>query len=294
MARSSFKNIRVDFFQMTITPTDTIKTPLQGFKAIQDGVVANHHDNGGFKREFYAIGTYGPNICGALRKFRNEDLPKISSLGGAELDLPLADGQGLVEHNCFIYDPKYSVLALHFNSHANHVSRVGETLAGLWGTSVELTPLVSADTFKRLLKTGTTLVEIEAKIPKPNNPQLLPKSDNFSQGALDLLNMSDADSLSIKVGIDQRYAGMNRRLANWLKNSVRTLSQYDPQKLTAKIDENGIVSPIDLIADRIKSKQKVEASGRHIPRETLYNAIAQAYDEVESEIDEYFSVGGSN
>ncbi len=118
-----------------------------------------------------------------------------------------------------------------------------------------------------------TLVEIEAKIPKPTNPQLLPQADDFSQRALDLLNLSDADNLTFKVGIDQRYAGMNRRLANWLKNSVRTISQYDPQKLTAKIDENGVVSPIDLLADRIKSIQKVEATGRYISRDALYQAI---------------------
>lgn len=108
---------------------------------------------------------------------------------------------------------------------------------------------------------------------------------------MDLLNLSDADNLTFKVGIDQRYAGMNRRLANWLKNSVRTISQYDPQKLTAKIDENGVVSPIDLLADRIKSIQKVEATGRYISRDALYQAIEQAYTEVESEIDAYFSAG---
>lgn len=292
MPRSQLKNIRVDFFQMTITPTETITSPLEGFRAIMDGTIVNHHQNGGFRREFYGLAINGTNRCrGSLRKFRNDDLPKISSLGGIELDLPLVDGQGLVEHNCFIYFPKYSVIAIHYNLHANHHSRLTDTLYGLWETKVELTPLISADTFQRLNKTGTTLVEIEAKIPKPANPQLLPQADDFSQRALDLLNLSDADNLTFKVGIDQRYAGMNRRLANWLKNSVRTISQYDPQKLTAKIDENGIVSPIDLIADRIKSIQKVEATGRHISRDALYQAIEQAYNEVESEIDAYFSAG---
>jgi len=292
MPRSPLKNIRVDFFQMTVTPTETITTPLQGFRAIMDGTIVNHHENGGFRREFYGLTMNGANGCrGSLRKFRNDDLPKISSLGGAELDLPLVDGQGLVEHNCFIYFPKYNVIAIHYNAHANHHSRLTDTLYGLWGTKVELTPLISADTFQRLNRTGTTLVEIEAKIPKPTNPQLLPQADDFSQRALDLLNLSDADNLTFKIGIDQRYSGMNRRLANWLKNSVRTISQYDPQKLTAKIDENGVVSPIDLIADRIKSTQKVEVTGRYISRDALYQAIEQAYTEVESEIDAYFSAG---
>ncbi len=106
--------------------------------------------------------------------------------------------------------------------------------------------------------------------------------------------MSDADNLTFKIGIDQRYAGMNRRLINSLKNSIRTLSQYDPQKLTAKIDENGIISPIDLIADRIKSVQPVEATGRYIPRDTLYNAIEQAYAEVENDINAYFAADETN
>ncbi|ENU88547.1 hypothetical protein F972_02111 [Acinetobacter sp. CIP 102529] len=295
MPRPSSKNIRVDFFQMTITPTETIASPLQGFRAIMDGTIANHHDNGGYKREFYGLSNRGAiGFCGSLRKFRNDDLPKISSLGGTELDLPLIDGQGLVEHNCFVFFPRHSVIAIHYNVHANHHTRLVDTLIGLWGTRVELTPLISADTFRRLNQTGTTLVEIEAKIPKPQNPALLPDPDNFSRHALDMLNLSDADNLTFKVGIDQRYSGMNRRLINSLKNSIRTLSQYDPQKLTAKIDENGIISPIDLIADRIKSTQQVEATGRYIPRDTLYNAIEQAYAEVENDINAYFATGETN
>lgn len=295
MSRPPFKNIRVDFFQMTITPTETIATPLQGFQAIMNETIVNHHDNGGYKREFYDLTARGAiGCCGSLRKFRNDDLPKISSLGGIEIDLPLIDGQGLVEHNCFIFFQKYNVIAIHYNIHANHHSRLADTLTALWATKVELTPLISADTFRRLNRTGTTLVEIEAKIPKPQNPALLPDPDNFSRHALDMLNLSAADNLTFKVGIDQRYSGMNRRLSNWLKNSVQKISQYDPQKLTAKIDENGVISPIDLIADRIKSTQQVEATGRYISRETLYSAIERAYAEVESDIDAYFAADETN
>lgn len=289
MAKATTKNIRVDFFQINLVPTDIIATPLAGFQALLDQTVINHHDNGGYKREFYDLKKRKVGGCfGSLRKFRNDDLPKISSLGGSELELPLIDGQGLVEHNCFAFFPKYNVVAIHYNAHANHHSRFVDTLIGLWGTKVELTPLIAADTFKRLNKTGTTLVEIEAKIPKPQNPALLPDPDNFSQDALDLLNKSGADSLSFKLGIDRRLKGMGR-LTNELKNTMRTLSQYDPSKLTALIDEGGIISPIDLIADRIKSTQPVSASGRYIARETLYNAIEIAYAELESDIDAYFA-----
>lgn len=197
MSKTPSKNIRVDFFQITLVPTDTIATPYAGFKALLNKTVANHHDCGGYKREFYDLKQRTVGGCfGSLRKFRNDDLPKISTLGGLELDLPLIDGQGLVEHNCFAFFPKHSVVAIHYNAHANHHSRFTDTLIGLWGTKVELTPLIAADTFKRLNKTGTTLVEIEAKIPKPQNPNLLPNPDNFSQDALSLLNKSGADSLT--------------------------------------------------------------------------------------------------
>lgn len=291
MPKSSLKNIRVDFFQISITPTERITTPLKGFHEIMNGNINNHHENGGFRREFYGLSNRGANnFCGSLRKFRNEDLPKISQLGGTELDLPLTEGQGLVEHNCFIYFPKHNVIAIHYNAHANHYSRLVDTLIGLWDTNVEFTPLITADTFKRLNRAGTTLVEIEAKIPKPQNPNLLPDPDDFTRPALDMLNMSEADNLSFKVAIDRRFQGVNRRLANWLKKSINSISQYEPEKLTAKIDENGIVSPIDLIADRIKSTQRIEATGRYVPRETLYKAIEQAYADVESDINAYFEI----
>ncbi len=84
---------------------------------------------------------YGPNICGALRKFRNEDLPKISSLGGAELDLPLADGQGF--RNTIVLFIIQNIVYLHctFNSHANHVSRVRGNTTRIMGCECELTPI---------------------------------------------------------------------------------------------------------------------------------------------------------
>ena len=71
MPRPSLKNIRVDFFQMIITPTETITTPLQGFRAIMDGTIVNHHENGGYRREFYGLAARGAiGCCGSSARLK--------------------------------------------------------------------------------------------------------------------------------------------------------------------------------------------------------------------------------
>ncbi|WP_165383033.1 DUF6731 family protein, partial [Acinetobacter sp. WCHAc060033] len=226
---------------------------------------------------------------GSFRKFRDDDLPRISAIGGDEEDLVLQDGQGIVEQNCFIFYPNSNVLAMHFNVHANHYSRLAETLTSLWGSKVELSTMINSDQFRRLNNPNSTLVAFSAKIPKPNNPDLLPEADDFAKDSLELLDRMDGDYLDIKIAVDRRFNGGIKRLQG-AKNALRTFRQYDPQKLFAIIDEGGVISPIDLIAERIKRTRKIETSGRHIPRVSLYKLIHDAYLDAEVDINEYLNI----
>ena len=179
---------------------------------------------------------------------------------------------------------------MHFNSHANHYSRLAETLSSLWGTKVELSTMISADQFRRLNNPNTSLVAFEAKIPKPSNPNLLPNTDDFTRDSLALLNCADGDYMSIKIAVDRRFEGGGKRLASTVIKALTTFRQYDPQKLFATIDEGGVISPIDLIAERIKRNKSIESTGRHISREALYKIINDAYLDAEADINEYLNI----
>lgn len=284
------KNIRIDFYQLVLNRENEIKKIKDGFDGILDGTITNNCKDNDFVREIYKLEKKNNEYYGCLRKFRNDDLPRVSTLGGDEIDLELEDGQGLVEQNGFIFFPKYSVLAYHYNQHANHISRFTDVLSKLFNASIEALPLISNDTFKRLMKTGTTLVALEAKIPAPKSSELLPDCDNFTQDALRLIGKSDADFLTINLSIDRRHNGGMKRLTNSIKNSIKDINQLDPKKLTAMIDEGGIVSPIDLIADRIKKIRQIETHGRYIDRAILYETIQNAFNDVSEEIENYFKL----
>lgn len=291
---AKYKFIRVDFFQVHIAHGATITNAYDGFLEIKNGGIPSVFKHSGYNRELYKIiETEDGRICGSFRKFREDDLPQISSIGGDEIDLTLKDGEGIVEQNCFIFYPKLNVLAMHFNTHANHYSRLAETLTSLWGTKVELSTMISADQFRRLNNPNSTLVAFEAKIPKPQSPDLLPDADDFAIDSLALLNRSDGDYMSIKIAVDRRFDGGCKRLASTVKNALTTFKQYDPQKLFATIDEGGIISPIDLIAERIKRNQKFESTGRHISRAALYKLINEAYFDAEADINEYLNIQNS-
>lgn len=282
------QSIRVDFFQVSVTPNETIQSPVDGFRMMMNGACSLQHQNGGFLRELYKLSLRNQqNFCGDFRKFRKDQLPRVGSPGGNADEIPLTDEQGIIEHNCFVFYPTYNVIAIHYNSHANHFGRFAETLSALWGVRVEITPLISADTLRRLQRYGTNLVEIEAKIPRPTNRDLLPSDDNYTQEALSILNRSGGDYMTIKLAIDRRRSGAGY-LANEIKNTVAGLRAYDPEILRAKIDEGGIVSPIDLIADRVKVVRRIESSARYVSSETIFQEVDNAYQIAEADINAYF------
>lgn len=284
------KNIRIDFYQLVLNQENDIKSIKDGFEAIISKTIGNSSKGNDFLREIHKLEKQNDNYYGCIRKFRNDDLPRVGALGGEEIDLELEDGQGLIEQNGFIFYPQYSVLAYHYNQHANHITRFTDVLSKLFNAKIEAIPLIASDTFKRLMKTGTTLVALEAKIPAPKSSELLPDCDNFTQDALRLIGKSDADFLTINLSIDRRHNGGMKRLTNRLKNSIKDINQLDPQKLTAMIDEGGIVSPIDLIADRIKKTRQIETHGRYIDRAILYETIQNAFNDVSEEIENYFKL----
>lgn len=282
------KNIRIDFFQLVVNQSDEVKTVKEGLDRIIGKTLNNNINDQGFLREIYKLENNNHKYQGCFRKFRADDLPRVSTLGGDEIDLTLEDGQGLVEQNGFIFYPKFSVLAYHYNQHANHVNRFTDVLGSLFNAKIEAIPLISSDTFKRLMRTGTTLVALEAKIPAPSATNLMPTKDDFTQDALRLLGKSGADFLTINLNVDRRHNGGMKRIANSVKNSLKEINSLDPKKLTAMIDEGGIVSPIDLIADRVKKIKQIDLNGRYIDRKILYETIQSAYDDVDEEINNYF------
>ena len=112
---AKIKQIRVDFFKVHVAHGGRITNAYDGFLEMINGAISTVFTNKGYTRELYKLSeTTSGGIYGSFRKFRDDDLPRISAIGGDEEDLVLQDGQGIVEQNCFIFYPNSNVLAMHF------------------------------------------------------------------------------------------------------------------------------------------------------------------------------------
>lgn len=277
---------KIDFYQISLTPTADVQSVRAGFSSMLDGTIRNVVDGGrGYTRELFGLTRRRRSLGGVLRKFRTSDLPAIGAIGRATEDIPLGPDQGVIEENFFVYYREHDLLGWHINAHGSHPSRFAEFLSAVWDTEVVIEPVIQPDAARRLMSGGTELKKIIVTIPRPTNPDLYP-NDNFSSSVLTAMGNAGADTLHLEMGVDLRRSSDNR-LARAVKQTLRNLHSLGASTAKATVIEDGFQHTIDLIADRVSSRQRAETDGRP-PAETMYGLIDDAREECSEAIDGYF------
>jgi hypothetical protein len=285
----------IDFFQIDHVATPQFPSVVDGFNSILDRSLAPIFNLGGYTRDIHRpIQRTSPlprSYAGQFRKFRTSDLPEIGAAGEDAQALELAENQGLVERNFFVFYPEHNVLGWCRNGHGNTAMQFGSFLGNLWGTRVTLNPILQPDAVHRFMRGEVQLKRLEITIPRPTNPDMYP-DDDYSRATMELMNSAGADSLHLVMGIDTRRKDTEGTLkAHW----KHTLARLSGMASTAKavVYDDGIEHPIDLIADRISSPQDIETNARFPPAATLYAAIDTAREECRGAIHDYFGSLGT-
>ncbi|ELR0534424.1 hypothetical protein R3I79_004604 [Escherichia coli] len=283
------RTYKIEFFQLNFVPNQNVSSIRDLFEALADGEYETSLNIGGFTREVWGLvfDRFAKSVCGQFRKFRDTDIPEIGSIGEDAEEIELDDGQGLIEKNFFIYYEQNALLAWHKNSHSSSINQFVNFLSSVTGVKVTAGPILQSDAIARLMSGDVELKKIEFTLPRPTNPQLYPQ-DDFGSTILSMMNSADADSLKISMGIDLRRTDTEGKLANRLKSTLKNLVSNGASTARAHVLEDGIEYPIDLIADRVYSRQSVETNTHFPPSFTMYGIIDTAKAECQEELDAYF------
>jgi hypothetical protein len=232
---------------------------------------------GRYKRDFWDLHRGKTYVRGQFRRWRMDEPPNIGSPGAAAPALDLPPGQGTANLNHFMFWPSRSLLAWQMNPTGSGPGIIKAALSELIEAPVEVLPVVTVDSAKRLMGKDAELLKVELSVAKPKNPDLYPTSE-WGVQFMKMMNEADHLHLTLSVNSQKKKPGyISDRVKNALKEFAG--SEFNPRVVRAKLEDEHGTGFIDLIADRIKSTQEVKPINKSYPPLTYYRAIKAARDE---------------
>lgn len=288
---SETKQFRIDFYQGQLgadgeADLSTVLAEMAGMErcpAYEYGKIIfelrNLHSN-----------NNGATIRGVFAKIRCDNLPHTGAPGGVENELDLAEEEGLIEKNHFVYYRQNELLVYQKNGHGSTTKRFEDYLSNHTGVTALFNPIPKTDSMRRLMSGENHPRSLQLSVARPSNPDLFP-SDNWNRSLLELMNGSGGMVLDIAIRGDGHSRNPhNRYLLDTIKGSLNDLLGTDFVR-SAKVQLEGddfISHPVDLIADRIYSKQRVQMNGRYPCTDSMFAALGRAKEEVADELNGVF------
>lgn len=285
------KTYSIRFYQGTIALDAAVKSVGEAFKvASEKNTSITQGDDLHELRNLTPTGLANKNWQGVLARIRRKDLPHAGKVGGSERELPIAEDEGLVEKCHFIYYGKLNILAFQENRNASSVRWLGECLTHACEMeTVSFDDVLRLEPMKRLMNAQAFAKSLDLRIARPKNMGIVP-DDQWNKWIFDLMDGANGANLHLQIRGEGRSKDQETRfLSNRLKPALRELIQGGSVKgAKLELDENGHAHPVDLIADRLFSKQMVNVEGRYPKADSMFSAIESAYGEVKDELEELF------
>lgn len=211
-----------------------------------------------------------------------DDAPHIREAQGGERIIPLADDEGILEKNHFIYYSNQSVLVYQVNMRASHPTRFEDYLRTMAGAAhtVSLDDMLTRDAWERL-RDGV-VKQFDVMFDAPNDPRAYDPTD-FSAENMAMMERAGAGRISLTQKATRGHQGMGQ----WVKRTARQLSR-DAQVRKLKVRLDGDETPIDLIADVIREKMTVEMDGRYPNSRRTFEELEAAKRRAQGAIDAHF------
>lgn len=231
----------------------------------------------------------GASFHGVFAKFRTDDIPHAGSPGGYEREIELDDDEGLLEKNHFLYFRSHELLVYQRNGHGSTTNRLGAYFSDILNETVVFNPVLQLEPMRRLLRGDAHPRSLDLSFAKPTNPVQYPGND-WSNHLLNVLNMSGGVRMSLHISAEGRSSDPSYRyLGARIKRTVAQLmNNVDVTKAKFMVEEDGVSHPIDLIADRLLSRQDVTMNGRYPNSSEMYQALRRAKDDHRDALHEYF------
>ncbi len=223
----------------------------------------------------------GGRFQGVLRKFRNDDFPKVGKRGEAEeRNLILNEGESLIEKNFFLYDTNRNVLLYQSTKPGSTYSKLAEYMGHVSGKTVgfSIIPRMRLDA---LLKDSLQRIKsFEIKIVRPPNvDDMKNRTNNWSSRFMDLLENTDASFMKLEVSANARTSKKNRlsrATSSFLKEYIA--HSPEPQGKIHFVDDDNNPSVVDLILDRLIAEIQVSMEGNYPRTDSIFSEMRKKLD----------------
>ena len=275
------KDITIGFFVANSAQDAQLdlKAFLEQYADIQNGIGPVQPD-GRFSYELRDLSVQGGCVQGVFAKFRGDQIPHIGEAGGNEREIEIAENEGLLEKNHFIYRPLDRLLVFEQNGHGSRPARLGRYITEQAGEVLTFDPVLQGDAVERLMRGEAEMRSMRVSFARPTNPDLFPE-DQWTHSLMEQMAIAGGSSVALSITSDSRSNEEEKsKLSARMKGAVTALMRSGyARTVRVKLEEDGIEHPIDLMEDRITSVQSVTMAGKYPVRRSIYAALNSAFEE---------------
>lgn len=284
MALRKTRTYQVDFYrveQVDVDDTDLVRNLLKNH--VNGHAPAHCIDNNAniqFQIRDIAVASQDANIYkGVFGRLRHNETPEQASATGADADVQLLPGHGLVEKNYFLFFSDLNLIAFHRKAHAGRNSHLQAYLNSPQFAQISLTQILTTDSYSKLLN-GDALKKVEISLRKP--AAALHQEDSFLSP---LINQFQGHKPAhMKVVLSAEKGGS---LPAELKESLIKLARFGRTRVArASLVDDTLV---DLLMDRLVGNfvADLQSNGRTLPTH-MFAGIASAKDECADDLENFF------
>lgn len=296
---NTFKTFKIDFLQAQFGPGNEKDGVWELLSSLAPQKALPVHGVRGIQYQIRDLNELagGHALKGVFAKFRHTDIPHIGSEEGGERDIEMHDDEGLLEKNHFLFYKRWQLLVWQRNGHAGKPDRFAEYLTNFSSETISVNPAYEPNAMSRLLKGENQIREVDVRLARPTNSELY-RSNNSTPDD-DLIGLL-ADSGAMKVRMGLKANGYSKKpkerfLPRKLKSMMSRLMKRDDIEVEKAVvvveDDLGDSHPIDLVIDKLTSRQDVLMMGRYPDKASVQKALIAARDENMDSLRELFGEG---
>lgn len=218
---------------------------------------------------------------------RTELIPLKVKADGTRESLGLTDDEGLGEDVALACDPTDSVVAIQYNRHSLSEGKISQYIHATTGRSVNFLPALKLNALEKMIE-AKQIRKMHLKFARAADLSHL-KNKGYAVGALmELQSVYDAATLEITCSASHEREGLGdifRKLMEGLNAHAREAPDHILSLDTViRTDDGSKTEALDLLADRIFTRQKVALQRKEINKEDLLSAACAALVEKKDDL----------
>ncbi len=283
MATSSQRTYKVDFYhvqQDQVADTDHVRNLLSAHVGGHAPAHSIDSPDVQFQIRDIAIASANGNIYkGVFGRLRHNETPEQASATGADADVQLLPGYGLVEKNHFLFFGDLNLIVFQRNAHAGRNSHLQAYLNQPQFSHVSLTQVLTTDCYGKLIG-GDALKKVEVSLRKP--AAALQQEDTFLSPLIDQFAGTKPNHVKVVLSAEKGTS-----LPDSFKDSLVKLSRFGRTRVARAVLVDDTV--VDLLLDRVVGSFTVtlQANGRALPQD-MFTGLASAKDQCADELETFF------